>query len=103
METHRIVNLRYKINNYQFDAAVDIHYCLHYYEEDNIEKSRKIPIELYNFDKPEWDIKVIFVTNKELGFDENQIINYPDSELCHTFVPIDFIIRETMKWIKENK
>lgn len=103
METHRVVNLRYKVNGYQFDAAVDIHYHLHCYSETAKEKLRKIPIELYNIDRPGWDIKLIFATNKELDFKVNEIINQRDSEFCHTIVPIDFIIKETRKWIKENK
>lgn len=101
METHRIVNLRYTLNGYNFDAAIDIHYYLHYYGND-IEQSKNVPIELYNKTKPEWDIKVIFATNKKLGL-KNEIINEPDSSFCHTFVSIDFIIEETKKWIKENE
>lgn len=101
METHRILHLRYKVDNYHFDAAIDIHYYLHNYE-NNIEKSKNVPIEIYNRTKPEWEVKVIFATNKELGI-KNEIINQPDSSFCHTIVPFDFIIKETKKWIKENK
>lgn len=100
MGIHRVVNLRYKIDNYNFDAAVDISHFLHYYPNPE-ERISNVPIEIYNLDEPSWDIKVIYCTSQH--FVDVKYVNEPDSEICHTFVSIDFIIEETKKWIEENK
>ena len=99
-ETHRIVNLRYKIDNYNFDAAIDISYYLHGYSNIK-EKVLTVPIEIYNLDEPGWDIKLIYCNSQHLN--DVKYVNEPDSPICHTFVSVDFIIEETKKWIEENK
>ena len=99
MGTHRLVNLRYTVDNDRFDAIIDIHYFLHYYENLE-EKTYNIPIEIYNLDEPSWDIKIIYCTSQH--FIDINCVNEPDSEMCHTFVSVDFIIEETKKWIKTN-
>ena len=105
MKTHRLINIRYTAEGYRFDAAVDINYCLHAYVDTDSEKMYTIPIELYNFDKPEWDIKVIYLTKEDFANQEDLVgpINELDNAICHSFICFDFILKETKKWIKENK
>lgn len=88
---NRIINIRYKIYKYNFDAAIDCNFVLHCYEYSYDEKLKITPIELYNLND-DWDVKVIEYTMK----------NEPNNVLCHTFVSLDFIIEETKKWIAEN-
>lgn len=101
-EINRIVNLRYKIYKYNFDAAIDCNFVLHCYEYSSDEKPKIIPIELYNLNG-DWDVKVIACTTKDFSkINEKATINEPNSVLCHTFVPFEFIIEETKRWITEN-
>lgn len=103
-EINRIVNIRYKVYKYEFDAAVDCNFALHDYEYFSYEKLKNVPIELYNYTE-DWDIKVIIATsndfNNKKGLDCKEI-NFPNSSFSHTFVPLELIIEETKKWIAEN-
>ena len=99
----RLINLRYKCKGFNFDAAIDVYDTLHSCFNLN-EKEYNIPIELYNIDKPDWDVKLICL-NKE-NFVENpdninSVINQPESSLCHSVVSFGFIYNETIKWINE--
>lgn len=58
------------------------------YEEENWSKTTAI--ELYCFDNPHWDIKMIY-----------QTLNNRKNSTTHTIVDFDNIIEETKKWIKE--
>lgn len=90
MKLHKITNLRFNIEGYNIDAAVDNDWFLHCYTEDAFFKQHHTAIELYNFDKPEWDVKVIFLEG-----------NLNDS--IHTIVDIESLIQEIKTWIKEMK
>lgn len=87
-----VTNIRYTINNLHFDAAVDINWELHAYSDEYFQEEhwrKNTAIEIYCFDNPDWDIKMIYQT--------------PDTEnnMHHTIVDFDNIIEETKKWIKE--
>lgn len=53
-----IINLRYEFNGMHFDAAIDYGRILHSY---TFAQQKMLPIELYNLDRPEWDIQMMFV------------------------------------------
>ena len=58
----RIVNIKYRCCGYNFDAAVDCDWELHCYDE----KSNDVtPIELYNLDEPDWDIRMVYQEKKK--------------------------------------
>ena len=85
-----LVNIRYTVNNLNFDAAVDINWELHAYEDSACEEenwSKNTAIEIYCLDNPDWDIKMIYqgAINSE----------------SHTFVDFENLVEETKKWIKE--
>lgn len=68
----KIVNIRYKLCGLNFDAAIDYGHILHDYNDD---ERKQIPIELYCFDRPEWDVVVTFQGGQtdnfvEIGFDK---------------------------------
>lgn len=89
MREFKITNLRFNIEGYNIDAAVDIDYALHCYPEDEFFKKHHTAIELYNFDEPDWDVKVIY--QEQLNTSTN------------TIVDIDSLIQEIKAWIKEMK
>ena len=95
-------NIRYKINGYTFDAAVDICWQLHSYANYmNLKDVQDCTaIEIYNLDKPEWDIKMIYQKNSKNIIDFSKIRQ--QYEVIRTFVDFNNIIEETKKWIKEN-
>ena len=114
LKQNRIVNIHYKVDGLSFDAAIDCDWQLHAYTLDCFpDKSPKItPVELYCFDYPEWDIHMLYMTAKDIGFKNPETdINFQQREdsnlrydiLLHTFVNFDLIIEETHKWIKENE
>lgn len=100
-EVNRIVNLRIKVYKYIFDAAIDCNWILHAYAQDAEEQQFEVPIELYNLTK-NWDINVVYCTNKDIGFYHSKRINFPNSSLCHTFVSEQIIRKEIKKWIAQN-
>lgn len=81
----KIVNIRYRCCGLSFDAAVDCDYQLHDYDDD---ERKTIPIELYCFNKPEWDVRVIFQDGRN---DSHTEVNWPH------------IINETRKWVREMR
>ena len=88
-----IVNINFKLNGLNFDAAIDINWEMHAYDEEQYEEenwSKNTAIELYCFDKPDWDIKMIY-----------QTLNNRKNSTTHTIVNFDNIIKETKKWIKQ--
>ena len=93
----RIVNLRYIVSGLHFDAAIDCDWQLHLYDVDPEIKKKRVPIELYCFDRTEWDIRVFY---QELHND--QIKGKEEGPfLLHTEVELGEIIKETEKWIEE--
>ena len=85
---YTIVNIRYEVNDYHFDAAVDVDLMLHDYNTCfEINWQNCTAIELYNLDRTDWDVKMIYQNIKN-----NRI---------HTFVDMNNIIEETKKWIEE--
>lgn len=89
MREFKITNLRFNIEGYNIDAAVDIDWALHHYTQDEFFKRNHTAIELYNFDKPDWDVRVIY----------QEQLNTP----THRIVDIDSLIQEIKAWIKEMK
>lgn len=72
-----IENVRYEVGGYHFDAALDYGKVLHAYpfpEEDD----DCLPVELFNLDKPDWDIRMLYA-KRPLNWNE--------------------VIEETKKWI----
>ena len=65
-----------------FDAAVDWDWEMHYYELFTEKKGNVLPIELYNCDIPEWDIRMVYQKGRR-------------------DVDFDNIVKETKEWIKE--
>lgn len=92
MIPHHLVNIRYIVDNYHFDAAID------YTGLFGIVNENSIVIELYNLDD-EWDVKRIYQTKENLK--NNKSINGNINTDFNSFVDFDFIIEETKKWIKQ--
>lgn len=92
MSKHHIVNLRYIVDNYHFDAAID------YTGLFGIATENEIPIELYNLDD-EWDVKRVYQTKE--NFKNNKGLDSDINNGFNSFVDLDFIIEETKKWIKQ--
>ena len=87
-----VVNIRYEIDGLHFDAAIDINWELHAYDETNYQEEHwrnTTAIEIYCFDRPNWDIKMIYQTNR--------------NNMCHTMVDFQNILDETKKWIERMK
>ena len=89
----RIVNFRYQCCGYNFDAAIDCDWSLHCYGEKSDEVT---PIELYNLDKPDWDICMIYQKNHN---DQNK----SEYAINHTCIDWDNLIKETRKWVCEMR
>ena len=68
-----------------------------------------VPIELYNLDKHDWDIKIIYYSlpGNRVIYQQHDYNDYGHhtsfAPLVHTWVDFDFILEETKKWIEENK
>lgn len=77
-----ITNIKYTVNGMLFDAAVDWDWNMHYYELFTEKKENVLPIELYNCDIPEWDIRMVYQNGR-------------------SDVDFDNIIKQTKEWIKE--
>lgn len=90
MREFKITNLRFNIEGYHIDAAIDNDWVLHCYTQDEFFKKHHTAIELYNFDEPDWDVKVIYQ-------------KCDDKDSIHTIVDVDALIQEIKAWIKENK
>ena len=58
----RIVNIKYRCCGYYFDAAVDCDWELHCYDEKHNDVT---PIELYNLNEPDWDIRMVYQEKKK--------------------------------------
>lgn len=94
----RIVNIKYRCCGYNFDAAVDCDWDLHFYDlscfpnkSDNI-----TPIELYNLDEPDWDIRMVYQEKRNDQRERKDVIN-------HTEVDWDNLLKETRKWVREMR
>ena len=91
----RVVNIRYKVKGLRFDAAVDCDWSLHAYGFGKDTPKNETAVELYCFDHPEWDIRMVY---HEEGNDRPSDGGF----ILHTCVDWGVIIKETRKWIKEN-
>ena len=88
-----IVNINFELDGLHFDAAVDINWEMHAYDEEQYEEenwTKNTAIELYCFDNPDWDIKMIY-----------QTFNDSKNTTLRTIVDFDNIIKETKEWIKQ--
>lgn len=100
---NRVVNLRYKCCGLNFDAAIDCDWQLHCYDLglwglDGVSKDGQTPIELYCIDRPEWDVYMIYY--QEPG---RVVVNAQQNErlaLVNTLCDMEFIKKETRKWVK---
>lgn len=89
----RVVNLRYTCEGLRFDAAIDCDWFLHAYGHEGDEMVT--PIELYCFDHPDWDIRMLFYE------EHNDVQDSTERCFLTTCADMDFILEETRKWIKE--
>ena len=89
----RIVNIKYRCCGYNFDAAVDCDWELHCYDE---KRNDVTPIELYNLDEPDWDIRMVYQEKRNDQRKEQLAIN-------HTKVDWDNLLKETRKWVREMR
>lgn len=88
-----IVNINFELDGLHFDAAVDINWEMHCYNKEQYEEenwSKNTAIELYCFNNPDWDIKMIY-----------QLVKSSKNSTTHTIVDFDNIIEETKKWIEQ--
>lgn len=106
MKQSRIVNVRYQVDGLRFDAAIDCDWEMHAYDESIISDSLT-PIELYCFDNPDWDIRMVYQdaniarTSKDVN---QQQVPHPRYDITrYTAADFDHIIQETKKWISEMK
>lgn len=101
MNRPQYTNLRFVINEYHIDAAVDINWTLHSYPEDEEFKNNHTVIELYNFDRPEWDVHVIYQEQRN-KYEIDKITT--DKYCVNAIVDIENLIQEIKSWIeiKEN-
>ena len=93
----RIVNCRFVCCGLHFDAAIDCDWEMHCYDQTEEEKRNTTPIELYCFDRPEWDIRMMY--HKERN--DQQGANY-GLTYC-SCVDIDAIKKEARKWVREMR
>jgi len=89
----RIVNIKYRCCGYNFDAAVDCDWELHCYDK---KRDDVTPIELYNLDEPDWDIRMVYQEKRNDQREERYAIN-------HTGVDWNNLIKETRKWVREMR
>ena len=91
----RIVNLRFSVGGLSFDAAIDCDWTLHCYSESpQVLRGNIVPVELYCFDYPEWDIKMLFLK----GDNDRQSSEYC---LLHTSCEFSEIMEGAKEWITE--
>ena len=93
LKNTRVVNLRYKVDGLNFDAAIDCDWQMHDY---GLKEQDVTPIEIYCFDKPEWDIRMIY--HKEKNNQQSNTFG-----ICTTCANFDEIMEETKKWIAQHK
>ena len=94
----RIVNIKYRCCGYNFYAAVDCDWDLHCYDLGCFpNKCDTItPIELFNLDEPDWDIRMIYQDRR------NDQSVHPCA-INHTEVDWDNLLKETRKWVREMR
>lgn len=98
----RIINMRFKCCGFRFDAAIDCDWELHCYEQDAETRKNLTPIELYNLDMPDWDIRMIYYHE-----DGAHITNAQQEDLIYqrgianTLCSMEFIRKEAQKWCRE--
>ena len=103
----RIINMRFKCCGFRFDAAIDCDWQLHCYEQDAETRKNLTPIELYNLDMPDWDIRMIYYHE-----DGGHITNAQQEDLRYqqgiakticrrTLCSMEFIRKEAQKWCRE--
>lgn len=92
----RIVNIKYCCCGYNFDAAVDCDWQLHAYGFGKEKPENETPIELYNLDEPDWDIRMIYQERRN----DQQV---SPASFNHTEVDWDNLLKETHKWIREMR
>lgn len=97
MNRPQYTNLRFVINEYHIDAAVDINWTLHSYPEDEEFKDNHTAIELYNFDRPEWDVHVIYQEQRN-KYETSKIER--DKYCLNAVVDIENLIQEIKSWIE---
>ena len=95
----RIINMRFKCCGLHFDAAIDCDWTLHCYEFESHDRQKETPIELYCFDKPEWDIRMIYY--HEAGRSCVNAQQNTRTEYLNTLCDMEFIKKETRKWVRE--
>ena len=96
----RVVNLRYMVDGLHFDAAIDCDWTLHCYELED-KRNDVTPIELYCFDKPEWDIRMMFHKEPQGRRTNDQQRDAYSGGIYNTCANFDEILAETKAWIKE--
>lgn len=100
MNRPQYTNLRFVINEYHIDAAIDINWTLHSYPESEEFKNNHTAIELYNFDRPEWDVHVIYQEQRN----QYEIDRIKGDKYCiHAIVDIENLIQEIKSWIEINE
>ena len=92
----RIVNIKYRCCGYNFDAAVDCDWELHCYSVFDEIRNNITPIELYNLDEPDWDIRMVYQEKRNDQSVRPRAIN-------QTEVDWDNLIEETRKWVREMR
>lgn len=97
MNRTQYINLRFVINEYHIDAAIDINWTLHSYPEDEEFKDNHTAIELYNFDRPEWDVHVIYQEQRN-KYETSKIEK--DKYCVNAIVNIENLIQEIKSWIE---
>ena len=97
----RIINMRFKCCGFRFDAAIDCDWQLHWYEQDADTRKNLTPIELYNCDMPDWDIRMIYyhedgghITNAQ-----QDGVRYQRG-IFNTLCSMEFIRKEAQKWCR---
>jgi len=96
----RVVNLRYMVDGLHFDAAIDCDWTLHFYGLECQDRQNETPIELFCFDNPEWDIRMIFHKEPEhITNDQQRETTF--GGIYNTCANFDEILEETKAWIKE--
>lgn len=94
----RIVNCRFVCCGLHFDAAIDCDWDMHCYDQTGDERRDTTPIELYCFDKPEWDIRMMY--HKERNDQQNDVAY---GGIFNTCADMDEIKAEARKWVREMK
>lgn len=98
----RIINMRFKCCGFRFDAAIDCDWQLHCYGKDAETRKNLTPIELYNFDMPDWDIRMIYYHEDGCRITNSQQDGVRDQRgILNTICSMEFIRKEAQKWCRE--